>query len=248
MKDLARRVGDLEGAVRALKKAKAPPQAEIPVRSAGGGKDYDKAIMKLGRDINNLRKQLADALQGLGNRGGSSGGFSRVPDGDHAMLSSKPLLGYRCMACDRPLEKLDENPGPYIPTNLMPVNVTPYERRGLGLPVPHDAPPKPMHEAKPSSEQVAMRGVRAGSDGRGPQNWYKDIHGKPGDSLPAREVGPILPPGGWRGNETGVPVVPTNAAGRQVDKLPGLVPEGTGNAVGGLAPARGGPTTLPNIS
>lgn len=46
----------------------------------------------------------------------------KMADGDYAMLSSKPLAGYRCMACDRPLQGLDERPGPYIPTNVMPLN------------------------------------------------------------------------------------------------------------------------------
>lgn len=60
---------------------------------------------RLGRDVRNLRDRMGDAMAG-----------QRVPEGDHAMLSGKPLMGYRCMACDRPLEKLDERPGPYIPT------------------------------------------------------------------------------------------------------------------------------------
>uniref|UniRef100_A0A061R2V6 Flagellar associated protein n=1 Tax=Tetraselmis sp. GSL018 TaxID=582737 RepID=A0A061R2V6_9CHLO len=196
LQDLARRVGDLEATVRSLKKNGKPPQDLGPSRPMGGGKDYDKMIMKLGRDINNLRKQLNDALGGL------MPGGSRVPDGDHAMLSGKPLFGYRCMACDRPLEKLDERPGPYVPANIMPVNVAPYERRSLGMPVDESSPPKPLYEIKPSHEQAAARGARGASDGRGPQNWYTDAHGRPAASLPKNDVGPHLPRGGWRGNET----------------------------------------------
>lgn len=37
-----------------------------------------------------------------------------------SVLAGKPLGGYRCMACDRPLEKLDEAPGPYVPQNIFP--------------------------------------------------------------------------------------------------------------------------------
>ncbi len=44
---------------------------------------------------------------------------SAYPDGDHAMLSGKLLGGYRCMACDRPLQRLDERPGPYVPGYAM---------------------------------------------------------------------------------------------------------------------------------
>lgn len=36
------------------------------------------------------------------------------------MLSAKPVLGYKCMACDRPLEKLDVEQGPYLPSNVLP--------------------------------------------------------------------------------------------------------------------------------
>ena len=40
--------------------------------------------------------------------------------GDYAMLSSKPVFGYRCMACDRPLEKLQMVEGPHLPSNALP--------------------------------------------------------------------------------------------------------------------------------
>jgi hypothetical protein len=39
------------------------------------------------------------------------------------MLSGKPLGGYRCMACDRPLAALDSRPGPYLPTGQLPVSL-----------------------------------------------------------------------------------------------------------------------------
>lgn len=39
------------------------------------------------------------------------------------MLSGKPLGGYRCMACDRPLAALDARPGPYLPTGQLPVSL-----------------------------------------------------------------------------------------------------------------------------
>lgn len=38
------------------------------------------------------------------------------------------------------------------------------------------------------------------SDKRGPQHWYTDVHGPPAEQLPSEDVGPHLPPGGWRGN------------------------------------------------
>jgi len=36
---------------------------------------------------------------------------------------SKHLASFRCMACDRPLDKLDERPGPYIINAQMPLKV-----------------------------------------------------------------------------------------------------------------------------
>ena len=42
-----------------------------------------------------------------------------VPRGNKAILSGKPLLGYRCMGCDRPLGKLVQVPGPFVPTNIL---------------------------------------------------------------------------------------------------------------------------------
>ena len=35
-------------------------------------------------------------------------------------------------------------------------------------------------------------------DTHGPQHWYPDAHGRPAESLPKEDVGPHLPPGGWR--------------------------------------------------
>lgn len=46
-----------------------------------------------------------------------------IRDGDHTMLASKPLAGYRCMACDRPLGSLDASPGPFLPTGALPVTL-----------------------------------------------------------------------------------------------------------------------------
>lgn len=42
-----------------------------------------------------------------------------------------------------------------------------------------------------------------GSAGRrltGPQSWYAQAHGLPAEQLPKGDVGPHLPPGGWRGS------------------------------------------------
>lgn len=49
--------------------------------------------------------------------------LGQATDGDHSMLSGKPLGGYRCMACDRPLTTLDSRPGPYLPSGQLPVSL-----------------------------------------------------------------------------------------------------------------------------
>lgn len=49
--------------------------------------------------------------------------MGQATDGDHSMLSGKPLGGYRCMACDRPLAALDSRPGPHLPTGQLPVSL-----------------------------------------------------------------------------------------------------------------------------
>lgn len=163
------------------------------------------------------------------------------------------------MACDRPLEKLDEKPGPYIPNNQMPSSVAPYERRGIGVPAGLDSPPKPMHDAKRSHEHSANRNAHAGSDGRGPQNWYQNSHGPSAANLPRNDVGPHLPPGGWRGADQGTGTTSSNGALQARRPSRGSIPDGErlppvgAEGSNGLKPTNGGgsaessPTSLPSI-
>ncbi|KAJ9526131.1 hypothetical protein QJQ45_009588 [Haematococcus lacustris] len=177
-----------------------------------GMRDLENQLRRVVRDVRTLKERVID-LPGPGQRN---------PESDHAMLAGKALLGYRqvthptpsapsrtagpvlqatiasspgtcmCMACDRPLERLDEKPGPYIPTYQMPVKV----------PAAPDTSSKGKLVKKPFDPSH-----------RGPQNWYEDNNGPPADALPPSDVGPKLPPGGWRGNTTevnpkGVPALP----------------------------------------
>eukprot|EP01025_Chloroclados_australasicus_P049196 TRINITY_DN55944_c0_g1_i1.p1 TRINITY_DN55944_c0_g1~~TRINITY_DN55944_c0_g1_i1.p1 ORF type:complete len:118 (-),score=2.78 TRINITY_DN55944_c0_g1_i1:17-370(-) len=91
------------------------------------------------------------------------------------MLSSKPLLGYRCMACDRPLEKLDDKTGPFIPHNVMSV----------------------QESAKLSREGTRNR--REKGDSKGTNVIQED---GTNNSEIAQDVGPNLPKGGWRSQGT----------------------------------------------
>lgn len=88
--------------------AQSPYLASVLNAMGGPQKDPSKALRRLAGEL----KALKDKLAGMEDE------KMRVAWGDHAMLSGKPLGGYRCMACDRPLEKLDEAPGPYVPSNL----------------------------------------------------------------------------------------------------------------------------------
>lgn len=60
---------------------------------------------------------------------------------------------------------------------------------------------------------------------------YEGAHGKPADQLPRDDVGPVLPPGGWRNSQVGPDML---------SEPPSAEPSGV-NAGGGIAlPAIGG--------
>jgi hypothetical protein len=127
-------------------------------------------------------------------------------DGDHAMLSSRPaVMGYRCMACDRPLAALAERAGPWVPTGLMPAAAPPAAWDGQSG--PGAAEDDGRGGASPAAARRRTDGVAvaaaAGADGRGPQAWFPDGRGAPAAELPGGLVGPHLPPGGWRGGQGG---------------------------------------------
>ncbi|KAL6752874.1 hypothetical protein V8C86DRAFT_2739294 [Haematococcus lacustris] len=162
-----------------------------------GMRDLENQLRRVVRDVRTLKERVTD-LPVPGQRN---------PESDHAMLAGKALLGYRCMACDRPLERLDEKPGPYIPTYQMPVKV----------PAAPDTSSKVAQRGLSPETSTVSQGklVKKPFDPshRGPQNWYEDNNGPPADALPPSDVGPKLPPGGWRGNITevnpkGVPALP----------------------------------------
>lgn len=75
--------------------------------------ELEAQMRKVTRDIKVMKERVAQ-------------GLPMVIEGDHAMLAGKPaVLGYRCMACDRPIDKLDNTSGPHIPNYQVSTNETP---------------------------------------------------------------------------------------------------------------------------
>lgn len=66
----------------------------------------------------------------------------------------------------------------------------------------------------------------------GPQNWYTSVHGLPAEQLPRADVGPHLPPGGWRGTQP--------LRGEDGAPLPPLVPGSSTAGGNGAAPRAAG--------
>ncbi|KAG2455112.1 hypothetical protein HYH02_000932 [Chlamydomonas schloesseri] len=180
---------------------KSPAMGRI---GAGGGglpdmgiKDLERQVKRLATDVRLLRDKLMD---------GAGGGTGRLmTPGDHAMLAARPITGYRCMACDRPLEQLDVLPGPHIPTQQLPIRVpaaTDVSTRSQGA----RASARPGMGPEPLSPQSSAQRLAYNTDPnvRSVQNWYKDATGMAAEALPPQHVGPHLPPGGWRPSNPGI--------------------------------------------
>ncbi|GAX86215.1 hypothetical protein CEUSTIGMA_g13628.t1 [Chlamydomonas eustigma] len=148
-----------------------------------GLKDLEAQVRRLSREVRAIRERLGD-------------GGSRMADSDHAMLSGKPLMGYRCLACDRPLEKLDERSGPYLPSQQMPISPEVSTKK---VPKGSVIGPEASGAAPGSAVVPGSSRLRKAYDPsqRGPQNWYEESHGAAAEGLPKEDVGPKLPPGGW---------------------------------------------------
>ncbi|GIL43429.1 hypothetical protein Vafri_910 [Volvox africanus] len=167
-------------------------------RAGLGGVDYgikelERQVKRLNTDVRLMRDKLIEPAATLAISG------SRIPPGDHAMLAARPITGYRCMACDRPLDQLDVSPGPHVPTQQLPVRVPAATdttsrsqvRSGRGDPLsPQGSSQRLVYSNEPN--------------GRNAQNWYKDTSAViAAEALPRDYVGPHLPPGGWRPSNPG---------------------------------------------
>lgn len=187
---LAQRLASLE----ALVKAPNFGGGRLPHTGTDHSRDVDSKIKKLNHEL----KVMKEKLLMLSDPSSPAG---RLGEGDHAMLAGKPVMGYRCMACDRPLTQLEERAGPYVPTNVL-----------LPRSEPTSPPRQRAKEESPEEGNNSSRRKTGTVDGeRGPQTWYEDTHGPPAVALPPQDVGPHLPPGGWRGNQRETKGSPANS-------------------------------------
>lgn len=197
----------------ALKKLAKFLDDNVQFRSVPGTPGDGTPNMLVGGDprgLTDMVRRLQLEIERLKKRVGQMGVpnlTQRTPDGDYAMLSSKPLFGYRCMSCDRPLDKLENQPGYYIPHELFPPSSRATDpsvasppksplRSGANSPGPRDTSPAPRRPVSgPGSSAAASQ-----RPGITPQKgWFNDAHGPPLIERPS-DAGPHLPPGGWRGN------------------------------------------------
>ncbi|KAK9826400.1 hypothetical protein WJX81_008414 [Elliptochloris bilobata] len=123
----------------------------------------------------------------------------RSADVDYAMLACRPLLGYRCMSCDRSLQGLDGCAGPHISSAAFASSAMEYTRASGVDPEKSLSPVRSMQRPH-TSGNVGSDGLNGGSGERlrGSQSWYSEKHGPPFELRPRQDVGPRLPPGGWR--------------------------------------------------
>ncbi|KAL3160344.1 hypothetical protein ABBQ32_010678 [Trebouxia sp. C0010 RCD-2024] len=96
--------------------------------------------------------------------------------------------------------------GGFIPGPHMPISVTtePSKNNGVVVFVKEGAggraggARKGPHTTQHSRAVGHSHQSQAGEEPVGPQNWYKEAGGQPAEALPREDVGPHLPPGGWR--------------------------------------------------
>ncbi|EFJ44837.1 hypothetical protein VOLCADRAFT_106223 [Volvox carteri f. nagariensis] len=159
-----------------------------------GIKELERQVKRLNTDVRLMKDKLIEPPPAL-----ALAGSRLVAPGDHAMLAARPITGYRCMACDRPLDQLDVSPGPHVPTQQLPVRV----------PAATDTVSRSQVRSgrgDPLSPQASAQRLAYANDpnARNGQNWYKDAPPVvAAEALPRDYVGPHLPPGGWRPSNPG---------------------------------------------
>ena len=188
-------------------------------------------IKKLQDDIARLRRQVRGLTQNAARVTAPSPSPFKFGEGDNAILSSKPIMGLRCMSCDRsdarsarlqcrssdgrvlvvarsatvadcnvpwlsrrPLDEVQDQPGAYLPNAAFPARTPDLTQRSKGTAVrdPEDSSAS-LGAKRPSTVNAGRKGARS------PVQTSPERR-PPAEKTPANMVGPILPPGGWRGN------------------------------------------------
>eukprot|EP00210_Caulerpa_lentillifera_P003468 g3310.t1 len=145
--------------------------------------NLQKKVKKLSVSIQKMKQQylpfnLAFAVPIFGTyirTQDKSPAVGMMPFGDHAMLSAKPILGYKCMACDRPLEKIDAEQGPFVPRNILPATK-----------------PKSHTEIIYQDSEIAQQDFSQVHFIRTPRDAVKVLGSEDAN------LGPTLPKGGWK--------------------------------------------------
>ncbi len=208
------------GAARGGAAAGTATAADQQPATAGALRELEGRVRKLAGQVKQLQ------LMTKGATGSAVGAVvsTFAADGDHAMLSSRPaVLGYRCMACDRPLAALAEAAGPWVPGGAMPPP----------LPLPPawgewdgEAAAGRARSPAPPGGGGGAAAMRRRTDGALGASWDGgqlppgSPPRPPGTAptaadLPAALLGPRLPPGGWRG---GIPAVREDGGLPQISK------------------------------
>lgn len=91
-------------------------------------------------------------------------------------------------------------------------------------------------QAPRPGQQLPRKAYDPATEKRGPQNWYEDVKGPPAEALPNQDVGPKLPPGGWRGTSNAGTPAKSTAGFPDIMVSPGSKPRSP--AAGGRSPPR----------
>ena len=130
-------------------------------------KPDDRDIKKILKELNSHKQKLKDVTIKK----------TTVKAGKKAMLSGKQLQGFRCMACDRPLNKLGRAPGKHISTNALINHVDHSTDKQRGLASREGGRRRPPTRESPGPELMAVDATphpAEGSETRLPDIRYVD--------------------------------------------------------------------------
>eukprot|EP00884_Botryococcus_braunii_P022278 jgi/Botrbrau1/8734/Bobra.0090s0010.2 len=166
---LMKRLSEMEAFVNTLKEQATLANSAKPA--------LEKAVRRITGEVAALKRRITDD-QTTGSHG------------DHSIMSRKPIMGYRCMGCDQPLQGLSEGPGSPLPTRALPVSISVDYARSNGIdPGQHQRPMTASQRTSPNAthgSSISLTGV---------QDWYGQTEKQ---AISRDEIGPRLPPGGWR--------------------------------------------------